>query len=230
MDTGMRTLPVLPALLALSLVAAGCAEKSADKPPEPVANITTATAVTQDVPVVESAVGAETSVAFAQALDPNRLQRGTRSIRLPFPDHVARRLRIGQPVTLIPFADEANRARGRITGIRPALSSTTRSVEVIVAVDTPDWRPVGSVRGEVVLEVRKNAVVIPEQAVVLRPAGTVVYVLNSETVKAREVTTGVTRDGEVEIVSGLKAGEVVAHDGAALLTDGARVSIRGSGP
>jgi RND family efflux transporter MFP subunit len=226
----MRILPALPALLAMSLVAAGCAEKAADKPPEPAASITTATAVARDMPVIESAVGAETSVALAQALDPNRVQRGTRSIRLPFPDHVARRLRIGQPVTLIPFADEANRGRGRIAQIRPALDSTTRSVEVIVEVDTPGWRPVGSVRGEVVLDVRRDAVVIPEQAVVLRPAGTVVYVLNSETVTARTVTTGIARDGEVEIVDGLKPGEIVAHDGAAMLSDGAKVSIRGSGP
>jgi multidrug efflux pump subunit AcrA (membrane-fusion protein) len=64
--------------------------------------------------------------------------------------------------------------------------------------------------------------------VVRRPAGTVVYVIEEGRAVQRVVETGLQRDGVVEILSGLKAGERVAVDGAGFLTDGAAVEVKGS--
>jgi len=71
--------------------------------------------------------------------------------------------------------------------------------------------------------------VVLEQAVVLRPAGTVVYVPEGDKVKERKVQTGVQRDGESEILTGLKPGETVVVDGAGMLSDGAKIKVRDSG-
>lgn len=92
------------------------------------------------------------------------------------------------------------------------------------------WYSVGSVKGEVVTGVRRGALVVPEQAVVLRPAGSVVYALDGELVKERPVKTGVLRDGELEITTGLKSGETVAVDGASLLSDGAKIRVMLANP
>ena len=81
-------------------------------------------------------------------------------------------------------------------------------------------------RGEVVIDVRRGATVIPEQSAVLRPAGSVVYVPEGNIVKERAVQTGLLRNGEIEILAGLKAGETVVMDGAGMLTDGARIKLR----
>jgi multidrug efflux pump subunit AcrA (membrane-fusion protein) len=67
---------------------------------------------------------------------------------------------------------------------------------------------------------------VPEVSVVLRPAGTVVYAIEGGKAMQRIVTTGVTQDGQVEILQGLKAGETVAFDGAGFLTDQAAVSVK----
>jgi RND family efflux transporter MFP subunit len=219
------TLAVL--LAGLTVLAAGCGKKEADKPLEKTVNVTTAVAVQKDLPITESAVGSSTSLSVAQALDPNSVRRGTVTIRLPFPEHVARRLRIGQGVRLTSFDAAAKTATARVKEIRPALNSSTQTMEVIAELPAgQEWYSIGSVRGEVVLAVRRGAIVVPETAVVLRPAGSVVYVPEGDLVKERAVQTGQLRDGEIEILAGLKAGETVVVDGAGLLSEGARITRR----
>ena len=219
---------ILTALLTgLAVLAAGCGKKEADKPIEKFVNVTTAVAIKKDLPVAESAVGSTTSLSVAQALDPNSVRRGTFSIRLPFPEHVARQLRIGQSVRLTSFDDPNKTATAQVKEIRPALNSSTQTMEVIAELPAGQaWYSIGSVRGEVVINVRRGATVVPEQAVVLRPAGGVVYVPEGDVVKERAVQTGVLRDGEIEILAGLKAGESVVVDGAGMLTDGAKIRLR----
>ena len=221
---------ILTVLLAgLAVLAAGCSKKEADKPIEKFVNVTTAVAVKKDLQISESAVGSTTSLSVAQALDPNSVQRGTLTIRLPFTEHVARQLRIGQSVRLTSFDDAKKTATARVKEIRPALNSSTQSMEVIAELPAGQaWYSIGSVRGEVVIAVRRGATVVPETAVVLRPAGGVVYVPEGDVVKERAVQTGQLRDGEIEIIAGLTAGETVVVDGAGLLSDGARIKRRDS--
>ncbi|MBI5782544.1 MAG: hypothetical protein HZA69_02255 [Gammaproteobacteria bacterium] len=217
-------------LLALVVMTAGCGKKEEQKPPEKIVNISTAQVVTRDLPLTESAVGSETWVSQAETYDPTRDLARRFYIRLPFPLDIVRRLKIGQPVTLINFED-GKKTGGVIREIRPALSTMTQTVEVIAEVSNPGgWRPAGSVRGEVTLETHRNMPVVPEQAVVLRPAGPVTYAVENNTARAHTVKTGIQRDGVIEILEGLKAGQVVAVDGAALLSDGARVNVRSETP
>jgi len=214
-------------LACLGVLAAGCSKKEADKPIEKIVNVTTAMATRKDLPVTESAVGSTTSLSVAQALDPNSVQRGTFTIRLPFPEHVARQLRIGQSVRLTSFDDASKTATAYVKQIRPALNSNTQTMEVIAELPAGhEWYSIGSVRGEVVINVRHDAIVIPEQSAVLRPAGNVVYVPEGDNVKERAVQTGLLRNGEIEILAGLKAGETVVVDGAGLLSDGTKVKRR----
>jgi len=214
-------------LLALIVMMSGCGKKAEQKPPEKIVNITTAQVVTRDLPLTESAVGSETWVSQAETYDPTRDLARRFYIRLPFPLDIVRRLKIGQPVNLTNFED-GKKAVGVVREIRPALSTMTQTVEVIVDVRNPGgWRPAGSVRGEVTLDIHRNASVVPEQAVVLRPAGAVVYAVENNTARARMVKTGIQRNGMVEILEGLQAGQVVAVDGATLLSDGAKVNVRG---
>ena len=226
----MNRIVKLVLLLAIAGIAASCNKKEADKPVEKVVNVNTAMALKKDLTVTESAVGSATSLGVAQALDPTSVRRGTFTIRLPFPEHVARQLRIGQSVRLTSFDNPDKAASARIKEIRPALNSSTQTLEVIAELPAGhEWYSVGSVRGEVVLNVRRGTTVVPEQAVVLRPAGAVVYVPEGDKVKERTVQTGVQRDGEFEILTGLKPGETVVVDGAGMLSEGAKIKVRDSG-
>jgi RND family efflux transporter MFP subunit len=148
------------------------------------------------------------------------------TVRLPFPETVAARLRAGLTVRLSSPTAPAQEVTGTIKEVRPALSAGSRALEVIVELPNPGgWRVGGSARGRVVLDVRRT-VVVPEISVVERPAGKVVYVVADGKAQAREVETGIRRDGWVEILQGLAPGAVVAADGAAFLSDGAAVQVQ----
>lgn len=151
-------------------------------------------------------------------------------IRLPFPEGAAARIKAGQTVLLSTPAAPGETLDGRIEQIRPVVSGGSRAFDAIVEVKNPGlWRPGASVNGEVVVETHPGAVTVPEQSVVLRPAGKVVYVLEGDQVLQHPVKTGIKRDGQVEIVEGLKAGEIVAVDGAGFLTDKAKVAVQQKG-
>jgi hypothetical protein len=224
-----RSFPLL-LITCLALAVAGCDKKEAVKPPDPGINVTATEVIRKDMPLVESAVGTLTSLSLAKALDPTRVAADASTVRLPFPAHVAGRLKIGQSVALSSFDDPGKSINGRISAIRPALNTSTDSMDVIVEIQgARAWSPSGSIRGEVVMAVNKGALAVPEQAIAVRPAGAVVYTVENGSAKAHSVVTGITRNGLVEIREGLRAGDTVVVDGASLLTDGAKINVRNAG-
>ena len=225
-STITATLLLLPLLVT---VLTGCGAKEPPKPPEKITNVTIARVAQKNLLVTESAVGSETALGIALDYDPTRVSGRTYYVRLPFPEHVANRLKTGQTVTLTSFSGDKT-AQGHIREIRPPLNTTTQSRDVIVAVTNSGWRPEGSIRGEIVLGTRQKALVVPEQAVVLRRAGTVVYVVTGDAVKEHVVKTGIAREGMIEILAGVQADATVVVDGAALLSDNAKIRVREPAP
>jgi multidrug efflux pump subunit AcrA (membrane-fusion protein) len=97
---------------------------------------------------------------------------------------------------------------------------------VIVKFDSDGkFRGGGTVNAQVVTGRKENAVVVPEQSVVLRPAGKVVYLVEDGKAIQRIVETGIRKDGFIEILSGLSGGETVVADGAGFLTNNAPVAV-----
>jgi len=73
----------------------------------------------------------------------------------------------------------------------------------------------------------REALVVPERAVV--PVGTVqsVYVLNDGTVSLVGIKPGARIPGYVEILEGLAEGQVIVTDGILSLEDGSKVTVAG---
>lgn len=148
-------------------------------------------------------------------------------IRLPFPETVAPRIRSGQTVYLYSPSAPDKPFTGKVTDVRPMVGSGNRSFDVIVEVGNPGaWKAGASVTGRVVIDTHANAIMVPEQSVVLRPAGKVVYVVADGQAAQRPVKTGIKDRGQIEILEGLQAGETVAVDGAGFLSDKAKVKVQ----
>ncbi len=148
-------------------------------------------------------------------------------IHLPFPETVAARIAVGQPVRMTSPVDPGTVVEGKISEIRPLVSSASRSIDAVVNKANPGgWKAGASVTGAVLVGRREAAVLAPALCVVLRPAGEVVYVLEGDKVRQAVVTTGVRQGAMVEITSGLNGDETLVADGAAFLTDGAAVKAR----
>lgn len=149
---------------------------------------------------------------------------------LPLPEAAGQSIRPGLKVRLsAPSAPEKS-VEAKIDEIRPTVGAQNRALDAIVKFDNDgSFRGGGSVNGRIVLAVREQALTVPEQAVVLRPAGKVVYVLAEQegglVAQQRAVTTGVRQDGYYEITKGLAPGDRVAVDGAGFLTHNAAVAL-----
>jgi len=147
-------------------------------------------------------------------------------VRLPFPEYLAPQLKPGLEVRLTSAASGPGIVNATINEIQPDINPANRSLSVIVDFTNPgDWRPGASVRADVVLQRRPDAIMVPQVAVVRRPAGDVVYVVEGQKVREQPVRRGERNGGLVEIVDGLNGGETVAVDGAGFLTDGATVNV-----
>ena len=144
---------------------------------------------------------------------------------LPFPEGIAAKLQPGLSVRLS-TPTSPDQVTSTIRELKPLIGIGNRAVDVIAdVVDQPGWQSGASVNGTVILGEHADAVAVPEQSIVLRPAGEVVYLIKNNIAMQRLVKTGLRQEGKVEIVEGLTAGEQVAVDGAAFLTDKAQVSI-----
>lgn len=152
---------------------------------------------------------------------------GKLQVVLLFPETLAPMFKTGQLVRLSTESNLNTKIEGEVTDIISMIDSSNRSVKLVVAVDNPGtWKPGASVTGEVVLDTKPNALVVPLQSVVLRPAGNVVYVIDNNMAQQRVVEVGQRSNGMLEVLSGLKLGELVANDGAGFLADGAPVQIK----
>jgi RND family efflux transporter MFP subunit len=144
---------------------------------------------------------------------------------LPFPESIAAKLKPGLKVRLT-TPTSPNEVVTTIRELKPLIGMNNLSVDIVAdVIDQPGWQPGASVNGAVILAEHAEAIVVPEQSVVLRPAGEVVYLIKNDTAEQRGVKTGLRQNGQVEILEGLNADDQVAVDGAAFLTDKAKVSI-----
>lgn len=74
-------------------------------------------------------------------------------------------------------------------------------------------------------DVSENTIVVPTEAVLTRGETQYVFVVENDTAKYIEVTTGLTGNGVTEVLSGLEAGQQLVTVGQAYLSDGDPVRI-----
>ena len=146
---------------------------------------------------------------------------------LLLPEGAATRIRTGLKVLLSPPAAPERLIEARIDEIKPTVGANNRAIDAIVKFrgDGNLFRGGGTVNARIVTAQREGALMVPEQSVVLRPAGKVVYVVTEGAAQQRVVETGLRQDGLQEVTKGLQAGDTVAVDGAGFLTDGAAVTL-----
>jgi len=139
------------------------------------------------------------------------------------------RIKPGLKVLLSPPAAPERLLTTRIDELKPTLGVNNRAIDAIVKIraDGTMFRGGGTVNARIVTEEVQGALMVPEQSVVLRPAGKVVYALENGFARQRVVETGMRQDGFQQVTKGLSAGETIAADGAGFLTDGAAVTVRG---
>jgi membrane fusion protein (multidrug efflux system) len=115
---------------------------------------------------------------------------------------------------------------GRVASVDSRVDPVTRSVTVRAEIPNPErqLRP-GMLLSVRLYQAARQAIVVPEIAVIQVGTEAFVYRVEAdETASRARVTLGARRRGEVEVTSGLAAGDTIVTEGAVKLRDGARVT------
>jgi membrane fusion protein (multidrug efflux system) len=157
---------------------------------------------------------------------------GTLKVDFRVPELYLRRIAEGQTVAVTVDGYPGERFEGAIYAIEPAVDEQTRTVLLRAKIPNPGVRlkPGMFARVSLALGERPNAMLVPEQAIVPRNDANYVFKVADGKAKLTKVDLGLRQPGQVQIVSGLEAGDRVVTDGQLKLRDGAPVAVIGAPP
>lgn len=127
----------------------------------------------------------------------------------------AQRLATGQRVEVQVPALGDRTVSGVVQAIEPALADASRALNVRVRLQNPDDQLQAGMtaRVRIAVSAARTGIWLPDQAVVARAGRFVVFLLAGDEAVVREVTLGLRREGQTEVLSGLASGDVVVVSG-----------------
>jgi multidrug efflux system membrane fusion protein len=144
---------------------------------------------------------------------------------------VLRKLRAGARLPVDAYNRDRSQklASGRLLTVDNQIDQTTGTLKLKAVFENREETlfPQQFVNVRLLVETRRNQVIVPSVAIQRGSQGTFVYVVKSDsTVEVRPVAAGVSEGGNTSIDRGLEAGEAVVTDGADKLQPGSKVTIR----
>jgi len=165
-------------------------------------------------------VAAGTDIARLEKIDQLKLD-------FRIPEAYIGKLKAGQPVKVLVDAYRDKVFSGSVYAIEPGVDDQTRTIQLRARVANTDMklRPGMFARVQVELGVREKAVWIPEAAIVPRGQESYVFRVVEGKAALMKVQTGARRVGEVEIVKGIGAGDLVVTEGVQKIGPGSSVIL-----
>lgn len=170
-------------------------------------------------------VTSSTKMVSLQTVNPERAA-------FQVPERYAERLRRGQKVAfrvaalpgqefigVVDFVDPVVQLPGRTITVKALVPNPKRSLQAGMYVDL-----------RLAAEVRPNAVVVPEEAIVPMQGANFLFVVRDGKASRRQVGLGIRAPGIAEIRSGIDSGDTVVVGGQERLQDGMPVMIKPTAP
>jgi multidrug efflux system membrane fusion protein len=125
--------------------------------------------------------------------------------------------------------DKTKITEGKLVTVNNAIDTTTGTDKLKAVFDNRNlelW-PNQFVNIRLLVETKKNALIIPSAAIIRGSNGSLVYVVKQDgSVESRNIQVGLTEGTTAQIDSGLQAGETVVTDGQDKLQNGAKVTVQ----
>jgi len=144
---------------------------------------------------------------------------------------VVKKLRAGERLAVEAYDREQKNklATGYLLTADNQIDPTTGTVRLKAKFDNEDGVlfPNQFVNARLLLDVKKDATVVPAVAIQRGAQGPYVYVVRpDQTVAVRQVSVGPTQGDDIAVDSGVSPGDLVVVDGADKLKDGAKVDLQ----
>lgn len=133
-------------------------------------------------------------------------------------------IELDQPVSISLNSHPNQLFQGKITYIFPTANSDTKRRNIYVGIDAPKELLTSGMTGQasIIKSVHENALIIPRRAL----AGNYVFTVDhSGKVHIRTIQTGFTSIDHVEVLAGLKEGEIVIIEDLLSFRDGQRIKV-----
>lgn len=164
------------------------------------------------------------AIVSLQKLDPIFLD-------FSLPERHISQLSAGQQVVINIQAYPDKKFSGQIVAISPAVEQDTRSLKVRASLANKEklLHPGMFAQVQVVSGQQQQVLTLPDTAITYNPYGNSVFLVEKGekglTVQNRQVLTGQSREGRVEVIEGLQAGDRVVSAGQVKLRNGMPVTL-----
>ena len=120
---------------------------------------------------------------------------------------------------------DSEKVAGRVLRVSPVVDDSSGTVKITVELGRAGsgFKPGAFVRVEILTGQREQAVLVPKRSLFEEDNESFVYVAAENVARRKKVELGYQSDTEVEIQSGVSAGERVVVAGQGNLTDGAKI-------
>jgi cobalt-zinc-cadmium efflux system membrane fusion protein len=139
------------------------------------------------------------------------------------PENASGDIKVGQPVAVTVDAYPGRRFDGKVLVVGASVDPATRRVMVRSEVANPDGLLRAAMLATFVIETGPavDSVAVPNAAVVREGDGTMTVWVTTDRRRfiKRPVKTGLSKQGQTQIVEGLQAGETIATDGAIFISN-----------
>lgn len=143
------------------------------------------------------------------------------------PEREGAKVKAGQKVRVTVEAYPGRQFDGTITWVNPAVNPETRGVGVEAQIknDGQELKANSFARGEIIVSGDNPAIVVPVEAVINFAGINKVFIVENNVAQPREVKLGAIRNGQQEVMEGLKGGEWVVVGGRTKVQPGSAVKV-----
>lgn len=146
---------------------------------------------------------------------------------LHVPEREYRRILPQQPVSIEVDALRDTSFAATVARVSPVVDPATGTFKITIEVSDPTRRLKPGMFGRIhiVYDRRENVLQIPRSAIVAEEDTSTVYVIEDGVAHKREIRTGYTNRGRIEVVEGLEGGETIVVLGQTNLREGSTVTV-----
>lgn len=157
-------------------------------------------------------------------------------MRFTIPQNDLNKIYIGQTMDIFVDAQSERTFKGSISAIEPAVNYQSGVIQVQADIPNQDHklRTGMFAKANIILPTLEKQVSISETAINYTLYGETVYLISTQStaeglafkqVNQKIVTLGKSKDGDIHVLTGLKAGDVIVTSGQVRLSNGSRVKI-----
>ncbi len=175
-----------------------------------------------DIPHITAGEWVAAGETVAVLMDYSRLYA-----ELTLPGKEMARIQQNQGVTIGNYSQEKQNLAGKVTQISPALDPTSRMFKIRIEASNPDLllKPGMFVRADIVVQEKKDVIVIPKDIILDRRGRKIVYVVQRGIALERRIELGIETSDSVEVLEGLTLEDSLVTEGFETLRNRSRVKV-----